>query len=180
MFWTKDRIMSWYQAIFAQGTEVIHNLLCFAPHVHSYHERALFALQPGELSSDQKCQKIKFFWMTTHRHSSQQVDLLRRPEVPQAPDRGSRNVRLFDVDTETKICSGQEIDLITSDPARLPLPDKRILEMQWILQQVAALKGRAEPFLDDYSDDEGWQAVMLEDEKSLYVEEWILSTTVHT
>jgi hypothetical protein len=45
--------------------------------------------------------------------------------------------------------------------------------MQWVLQQVAALKGGAEVFEDRYDDDEGWQAVVLEDED---VEEWIMST----
>lgn len=75
------------------------------------------------------------------------------------------------MDTETNICSGQEIDWTTSDPIRLPLLDKRILEMQWGLQQVAALKGGAEVFEDSYDDDEAWQAVVLGD-----VEEWIMST----
>jgi len=112
VFWTKERVMSWYEAVY--------NMLCFAPQVHSYHERALFALKPGDLSSDQKCQKVQFFWLESHHHS-QRVDLLCRPDLPRAPDGGPRNLRLFNMDTETKICSGQEIDLTTSDPIRLPL-----------------------------------------------------------
>jgi hypothetical protein len=61
-----------------------------------------------------------------------------------------------------KNISGQEISLTTSDPNKLPLPDKRILEMQWYLQQVAALKGAAEVVDDDYSDCGDWQEVVLE------------------
>jgi hypothetical protein len=65
-----------------------------------------------------------------------------------------------------KIISGQEISLTTSDPNKLPLPDKRILEMQWYLQQVAALKGGAEVVDDDYSDYGDWQEVVLESPKA--------------
>jgi hypothetical protein len=72
------------------------------------------------------------------------------------------NLKLFDQETERKFLPGQEINLTTSDPVRLPLTDKRILEMQWFLQQVAALKGAAEVFDDDYSEYEDWQEVVLE------------------
>jgi hypothetical protein len=77
------------------------------------------------------------------------------------------------LDTERKLYSGQDIALTASDPFRLLLPDHRILEMQWILQQVAALKGGADVFEDESDDDGDWQAVVLSPD----VEEWILSTT---
>jgi hypothetical protein len=82
--------------------------------------------------------------------------------MPQAEDRGFLDLKLFDQETETKIHSGDEINLTTSDPVRLPLPDKCILEMQWFLQHVAASKGAAEVFDDDYSDYEDWQEVVLQ------------------
>ncbi|KAN0083003.1 hypothetical protein V8E54_002091 [Elaphomyces granulatus] len=161
MFWTRERVLSWYEAIFAHGTEAVYNMLCFTPSVHSYHERGPFALQPGDLSNGLKCQRVKFFYLTPHRHS-QHVSLLRRPEMPQAEDRGFLDLKLFNQETETKIHSGDEINLTTSDPVRLPLPDKCILEMQWFLQHVAASKGAAEVFDDDYSDYEDWQEVVLQ------------------
>jgi hypothetical protein len=169
MFWSKEKVRSWYDAVFSRGTEVVYNMMCFAPSVHTYHGKALFALQPGELSEDRRCQMVKFFWLAPHQHSGR-FDLLRSPEIPHPPDRGCRDLRLFNLDTERKLYSGQEIALTTSDPFRLPLPDHRILEMQWILQQVATLKGGADVFEDDSDDDGGWQAVVLSPD----VEEWIL------
>jgi HNH endonuclease len=159
VFWTRERVISWYDAIFTHGTEAVYNLLCFAPHVHAYHGRGLFGLQPGDLSDDFKCQKVKFYWLTPHRHSKH-VDILQTPDMRQTDQ------KLFNHETEEKIISGQEISLTTSDPNKLPLPDKRILEMQWYLQQVAALKGGAEVVDDDYSDYGDWQEVVLESPKA--------------
>ena len=62
-FWEKERVKAWHDAVFEEGTEAVFNLLCFAPSVHAYHERALFALQPGELSEDGRCQIVKFHWL---------------------------------------------------------------------------------------------------------------------
>jgi hypothetical protein len=62
-FWEKERVKAWHDAVFEEGTEAVFNLLCFAPSVHAYHERALFALQPGELSEDGRCQIAKFHWL---------------------------------------------------------------------------------------------------------------------
>lgn len=159
-FWTRERVISWYDAIFTHETEAVYNLLCFAPHVHAYHGRGLFGLQPGDLSDDFKCQKVKFYWLTPHRHS-QHVDILQTPDMRQTSDQ-----KLYNHETDKRILSGQEISLTTSDPNKLPLPDKRILEMQWYLQQVAALKGAAEVVDDDYSDDGDWQEVVLESPKA--------------
>jgi hypothetical protein len=41
---------------------------------------------------------------------------------------------LVNVDTGHRISSGDEIVLTTTDPEALPLPNFKILEMQWILQ----------------------------------------------
>jgi hypothetical protein len=43
------------------------------------------------------------------------------------------------------ICSGYEISLKTDGPVSRPLPDFRLLEMQWYLHRVTAMSGAAEP-----------------------------------
>ncbi|GJP90878.1 uncharacterized protein AlacWU_03777 [Aspergillus niger] len=53
---------------------------------------------------------------------------------------------------------GNCIVVTTPDPVRLPFPETRILDMQWLLQRPAALSGAAETEeLDDNDndDDEG-------------------------
>ena len=63
------------------------------------------------------------------------------PEISEASSMGPRQPKLYDLPTDRKLRSGDEISITTSDPDRLPLPNKSILDMQWTLQQVAALKG---------------------------------------
>ena len=68
-------------------------------------------------------------------------------------------VRIYNVRTNEVICSGDEIFLETNDPDRQPLPDWRILDMQWILQRVTAMSGAAEPHDDFYEDDDAkWES----------------------
>lgn len=74
-----------------------------------------------------------------------------------ALDQGSNLSKLFNHITNTLISSGDEIALTTEDPELQPLPDMRLLEMQYFLHRVAAMSGAADrpPFeSDNYGDDE--------------------------
>ncbi|OXV09060.1 hypothetical protein Egran_03180, partial [Elaphomyces granulatus] len=53
-----------------------------------------------------------------------------------------------------KICSGDEIILETCDADTLPLPNWDLLEMQWVLQCIAAMSGSAEPRDESYGEDD--------------------------
>jgi hypothetical protein len=71
-----------------------------------------------------------------------------------------------------QICSGDEISLTTDDPVSQPLPDLRLLEMQWFLHRVTAMSGAAEPqddFHDKDSNDNFMQA--LQDRLDVYTED---------
>lgn len=65
--------------------------------------------------------------------------------MPTLPD----DVELEDI----KICNGKDghliksgevIELTTSDPEKKPLPNWDLLEMQWVLQRLTALRGAAD------------------------------------
>ena len=151
-FWSQDRIDAWYKAIFSSGTEVVYNLMCLGPPAHKYHERAYFALEPKEISNDKKRLTVKFFWLPRNQQYSPKVDILRTPLIPEDLDGRHLGIGLWNFHTDKRIRSGDEIYLETNDPERLPLPDLRILEMQWILHRVTALSGAAEP-RDDFGED---------------------------
>jgi hypothetical protein len=162
-FWSQDRVDAWYNAVFSSGTEVVYNLMCFAPHVHKYHERAFFALEPKEISNDKKSLTVKFFWLPRYQYSPQ-VDILRTPSISGDLDGGTHGVGLWNVQTKKEILSGDEILLETSDTVELPLPDWRLLEMQWILHRVTALRGAAESSDDfDEDDNDDWDMPLGED-----------------
>ncbi|EFW16414.1 hypothetical protein D8B26_005746 [Coccidioides posadasii str. Silveira] len=157
IFWSQERVDAWYNAVFQRGTEVLENLMCFAPHVHRWHTKGLFALQPVKMSEDGKCLTLKFYWLP-RRSTSVEMDIMDTPSIPEDLTGLPRNLKAWNVITERKICSGDEIHLETPDPDNLPLPDVRILDMQWVLQRLMALSGAAEPcdnYLNDDDDEEG-------------------------
>ena len=110
--------------------------------------------KPIGLSDDRKRLDMQFFWLAKGNHS--QVGILQRPALPVDLDQGPNITKLYNVLTDQKICSGDEISLETDDPVAHPLPDLRLLEMQWFLTRVAAMSGVAEPQdeFDDDSDDD--------------------------
>ena len=177
-FWSEERVDSWYNAIFPSGTEVVHNLICLSPDAHKFHQKACFALEPREISDNKERLKVKFFWLRQYKQfKGAKVDILSRPSLPGNLDPGSDGLGLLNVRTSGKICSGDEIWLETEDPESLPLPDWRLLEMQWFLNRVTAMSGAAEPRDDLDEDDDGWE-VSLENEEVLEPEdEWNSSTS---
>jgi hypothetical protein len=176
LFWSQDRVDAWYKAIFSSGTEVVYNLMCLAPHVHKYHERAYFALEPKEISDDKKRLTVKFFWLPRNQYSPT-VDILRTPLIPEDLDGQNHGVGLWNFHTDKRIRSGDEIYLETNDPETLPLPDLRILEMQWILHRVTALSGAAEP-RDDFGEDsdDDWNMALRREEDLEAEDEWFAYT----
>ena len=52
-----------------------------------------------------------------------------------------RQLKPYDLSTDRKLQTSDEIFITTVNPGMLPLPDKWTLDMQFILQQVATLKG---------------------------------------
>jgi hypothetical protein len=101
---------------------VVNNLIRLAPSVHKYHERAYFGLEPREISDDKSRLRIRFFWLPQHRHSNR-VNLSSTPLTSEGLHRGPCRVKIYNVETDKKICSGDKICLETNDPDRLPLPD---------------------------------------------------------
>lgn len=135
----------------------MENLLTLAPSVHKYHERTLFALKPENISEDGKILTATFYWMPRIVHSSPTIRLSTTPSIPHdLTMRGdaSRSVRLYDVPTDTKICSGDKIRIQTDDPEKLPLPSMELLSLQWVLQRVAVLTGAGEMEAEMKSDDD--------------------------
>ncbi|KAF2174333.1 hypothetical protein K469DRAFT_614878, partial [Zopfia rhizophila CBS 207.26] len=153
MFWSKERVDAWYNAILPLGTEVCQNLICLCPNAHKYWEKAYFALKPIRMSDDKKRLDIQFFWLSSNPHVHVlEVNILQVPSLS-ASDQGPNLAKLFNHMDDTKIHSGCEISLETDDPVSRPLPDFRLLEMQWFLHRVAAISGAAEP-QDDFHDDD--------------------------
>jgi hypothetical protein len=143
MFWSQERVNAWYNAIFPTGTEICQNLISLCPHTHAYWDRAYFALKPIRISDDKKRLDVQLFWLSSNPSASE-VSLLQIPPLS-ASDQGPNSTKLWNVDSEKKLCSGDIVSFETDDPVTRPLPDIRLLEMQWFLHRVTAMSGGAEP-----------------------------------
>jgi hypothetical protein len=168
VFWSQERVNAWYDAIFSEGTEACHNLLCLAPSAHKYWEKAHFALRPIALSDDKKRLDVQFFWLAKANRTSE-VTILQRPSLPVHLDQGPNRTILANVETRKFLSSGDVISLETDDPTAHPLPDFRLLDMQWILHRVTAMSAAAE-LQDDFGDDSD------DDLTAALQEDWYLET----
>jgi hypothetical protein len=152
VFWSDDRVQEWRNAIFSEqtnpdkGVETCRNLICLSPDAHAYWGKPYFALQPIELSADEKRLDVKLHWVP-RRGGCTDVDILSPPPSLEGLD----DIQLYHFPTDRRISSGHVFSLTTDDPVNHPLPRYELLEMQWILHRVVAMGGAADIY-DDFDD----------------------------
>jgi hypothetical protein len=151
MFWTQERVDTWYNAITGPlATESVQNLMCFAPHVHKYHERAYFALEPVEEDPESHALTVRFHWLP-YMAKLHDLKLNTRPSFPRGIGCG-RRIRLWNVESGEEILSDTLIRITAHD--EIPLPDPALLQLQWILHRIIALAGGAEAVAEPCDDDD--------------------------
>ncbi|OXV06203.1 hypothetical protein Egran_06028 [Elaphomyces granulatus] len=161
-FWDKDRIRKWRSVIFADplnphtGLKSCFNLISLCPNAHTFWGLGLFALKPLELSSDRKRLQLQFFWQLGPQVKfkvDEVVNLLTEP----SSSRGLNSVDgcglSYDLNRPVPIRSGDTFTLTTDDPESRPLPSIELLDMQWVLQRVAVMRGWPGTELDDDSEE---------------------------
>ncbi|KIW95626.1 uncharacterized protein Z519_04211 [Cladophialophora bantiana CBS 173.52] len=121
---------------------------------HKYWSNGYFALKPVELSDDQKNLQVRFYWLSKIPY----VPIANITTFPslslEDSDRGPGTARLFDHEDCKVIRSGDTFTLHTDDPDSQPLPDFKLLELQWFLQRLTTLSGAADAPDDDDDDDD--------------------------
>ncbi|OAX78520.1 hypothetical protein ACJ72_07171 [Emergomyces africanus] len=148
-FWTKERVDAWYDAITSPlATESVRNLMCFAPSVDKYHERAYFALEPVEEDSESNTLTVRFHWVP-HMTKLHYLNVNTHPSFPPGIGYG-RRIRLWNVESSEEIVSGTLIRITAHEG--IPLPDPTLLQLQWILHRIIALAGGAEAIDKSYND----------------------------
>lgn len=150
MYWSEEKISKWKEQVLGpSGTETCSNLICMSNLAYKLWETARFALNPLSISEDQKVMKVKFYWMPINKLS----DAMSSREVPcPFPDgslssikvEGKLNAKLFNIDTEKALRSGDVLTFKTDDPVGHPLPSMELLKMQWALHRVLAPSGAAD------------------------------------
>ncbi|RAH62128.1 hypothetical protein BO85DRAFT_413106 [Aspergillus piperis CBS 112811] len=146
----KKLVTKWKERVLGpSGTETCSNLMCLSNLAHKLWETARFALNPLSISEDEKVLKVKFFWMPINKFS----DAMSSRDVPSPfPDgcrssirvEGQLNAKLFNIETEKALRSGDILTFKTDDPVGHPLPSFELLSMHWALHRVLALSGAAD------------------------------------
>ncbi|KKZ58458.1 hypothetical protein EMCG_00949 [[Emmonsia] crescens] len=174
-FWDSSKISQLRQYVMQNSTEIIGNYLLLAPSVHAYWDEQLFALKPLVMSDDKKSLTVEFSWLCPENVDSvrlttaalpedSQQFTIKPPSFPAHLGQGGRkcafserpNLRIYNCETNEQIVSGQIITFTTEDPETMPLPDPRLLGLQWTLHRVfalAAAAGYKGDENDDYEDD---------------------------
>jgi hypothetical protein len=153
-FWSEEKVSAWEAELFPRGLseagdETVDNRVTLSKVVHCYWNRGAFALKPISIS-DNTTLKVQFFWQKKQPDIQATMSLCTLPSSTEALD---QNEGAFDygqtrlVDKEGKcIKSGDIFDLKTDDPIKKPLPNFKLLELQWFLTRVIGMAGAAFPY----------------------------------
>lgn len=154
VFWTKEHVDQWSDAIFRNDdlcSERVENLLCLSCDAHSLHTLGHFALEPLTRDIDGRSLTVRFWWLKKDPRDKT-IDIAVIPQLPANYDPCDIGIGLHNPCSKRPLRSGDTITLSTQNPTEHPLPDMRLLEMQWILSRVTAISGTGEA--DDSDDDD--------------------------
>ncbi|KAI9933938.1 hypothetical protein ASPWEDRAFT_168213 [Aspergillus wentii DTO 134E9] len=141
LFWSTEKIEAWQKAAQEQAN-TLENYITMASGVHRFWEMALFALKP--IAKTENSLTLQFFWMSSEIRAGDNdtsISVLAEPSFPCSSDSTPKGSLLFCCDTEERICSGRAITLYTENSDTHPLPSWDLMEMQWMFQRIAALRG---------------------------------------
>jgi hypothetical protein len=166
MFWPKEKIDAWYHAIFdsEEGTEVVQNLICLNASLHGQWGHAEFALEPVRLSDDKRELVMKWWWMKKPSTVRGEMPISWSPPLNlMETEHDEFSTGVSRVPSGTYVKSGDTIIMRTDDPTIRPLPDVRLLEIQFLMQRLSAIRGGSEEeyeLSDDSDDDEEEEAIL--------------------
>lgn len=160
-FWTEDRVESWFNQLGKNWTETPINLLTLRSDCHTVWAKGMFALEPIEADDEaedaSRVLRVKFHWLPRIEDrcflpiNTKPGDVCNKKTYE-----GPKPYQIMIADTAAQIETGHVLTLRTSDPIKLPLPSRELLQMQFLLHQVVAMSGAADflDYEDSDSDDE--------------------------
>ena len=162
MFWGVDGTAQCQEILFGPprltqsgGKTLINrleNLITLSPTAHYKWSRGKFALKHISGGSHEGTTKmvLELHWLPEHPELDR---LVRADEI--VDNRSVQRIEgnaLFDVQTERALYSGYQVTLSTADATNLPLPDERLIVLQWLLARVLRMSGAGEDLITVYDD----------------------------
>jgi hypothetical protein len=163
MFWPEEKVAAWTAELFPQGinelgVERVDNLITLSKQAHGYWNQGAFALKPISMNEDKTSLKIQFFWQKK-QNTQATMSLLTTPFSTESLNQNEGafehgTIKLFDLNKQRLIKSGDIFELRTDDAIARPLPSFQLLEMQWFLTRVVGMAGAAFPYDPEDSDED--------------------------
>ena len=162
MFWGKERSAQLQDILYGplesnNGARTsinrLGNLIVLNPLAHAYWNDGFFALKHISGGGYEKTIEmvLELEWLPGHPELSRDDVRLDQPventSAPFLEDHALSSVR-----TRQAIDSGYRLTLTTTDTEALPLPDERLINLQWLLTRVLRMSGAAEPVDLDYDE----------------------------
>lgn len=166
IFWGKERTAELQEAIFGPSdfpTVKTHinslgNLITLCANAHMYWNKGNFALKHIRGGSYQGTNEmeLELEWQAGHPELDRKVriDQATQHKYIQRSEFGG----LTKWATRTELLSGYRVNLTTSDPDRYPLPDERLIELQWFLSRVLKMSAVAEEDMNGDDSSTGFPA----------------------
>lgn len=163
-FWTQDKINSWRSLIFRDPEnplkpfDACFNLICMNNNIHSLWGDGLIAIRPLNYNNDKTTLEAEIHWLPRYNHGP--LDAIRL-DTPTLSSRGLQKTSYrsgvsavpIHIDGQP-VTSGHKVVFETTDPKRLPLPSRELLEMQWTLNRVLSMSAAADYQGYDEDDDD--------------------------
>ncbi len=164
MFWGIERKEKLYGLIFGEPNSTLpdsktringlHNMVTLDASVHRAWAAGKFILEPLEEGSNTRELKARVLWMPKRSTGPTEIgvdtDPLSLESTPIKPTE-----MCVDFETVTRIVDGHIVTFKTSDPEKLPLPDRDLLMLQSFLIRTLRMAGRAgEDMLETFDTDD--------------------------
>jgi hypothetical protein len=162
MFWGVDETVQCQEILFGPSRSTqsgartlinrLENLITLSPNAHSFWSRGAFALKHilGGSHEGTTEMVLELHWLPKHPELDRLVradEIVDNRSVLRLDD-----VSLFDHSTGQRLCSGHQVTLSTADAMNHPLPDERLIILQWLLTRVLKMSGAGEDLITVYDD----------------------------
>ena len=148
MFWGRERTAELQEILYgpqdACRTSInrLGNLITLSHDAHGNWNKGLFALK--HISGGGYEMVLELEWLPDHPELSREGIRLDQPVENTTTPRLADHI-LANVHTEQIVRSGYRFTMTTDNTEASPLPDERLINLQWFLTRVLRMSGAAEP-----------------------------------
>jgi hypothetical protein len=163
MFWGKEETEKLQELIFGppelrspEGKTLINNLgnlITLSKQCHAFWNYGDFALKHIRGGSCEETTEMVLELEWLPKHPELGSGLVRVDQTVETTSiSGLEECALISAETRQELFSGCQITLTTTNAELLPLPDERLIKLQWLLTRVLRMSGAAEVIDLEYDD----------------------------